>query len=244
MQQTLAAWSLQKREGSRHRRLEWTRLAQGVERPGHKPCAFSPVPLTASSSVSGSVPPPCPAVPLLMDFRKMTAGIRKWGQTGQIPPPPPLLLRTARQHAFSAHVFCSAARFLLTCVLEESVRQAHCVSAAQGEATSSKASALHHRFCPSTPQFCFIALWSHLSKCWLFNISCLGLCFLGDFHKKMSMGKGKKKKDRQQVSTQTYRKTKAGTSLVVQWLRIHLAMHETWVPSVVRKLRSHMSQSN
>ena len=118
-----------------------------VERPVHKPCAFSPVPLTASSSVSGSVLPPCPAVPLLMDFRKMTTGIRKWGQTGQIQPPSPC-----------ASVDCSAARFLLTYILEESVRQAHCVSAAQGEATSSKGSALHHRFCPSTSQFCFTAL--------------------------------------------------------------------------------------
>ena len=32
-----------------------------------------------------------------------------------------------------------------------------------------------------------------------------------------------------------------GTSLVVQWLRIHLPMHGTWVQSLVRKLRSHMS---
>ena len=32
-----------------------------------------------------------------------------------------------------------------------------------------------------------------------------------------------------------------GTSLVVQWLRIHLPMHGTWVQSLVRKLRSHTS---
>ena len=31
-----------------------------------------------------------------------------------------------------------------------------------------------------------------------------------------------------------------GTSLVVQWLRIHLPMQGTWVQSLVKKLRSHM----
>ena len=35
----------------------------------------------------------------------------------------------------------------------------------------------------------------------------------------------------------------AGTSLVVQWLRIHLAMHGTWVQSLVGELRSHMPQT-
>ena len=32
----------------------------------------------------------------------------------------------------------------------------------------------------------------------------------------------------------------AGPSLVGQWLRIHLPMRETWVVSLVGKLRSHM----
>ena len=64
--------------------------------------------------------------------------------------------------------------------------------------------------------------------------------FWGIFTKNVYGQEKEKKKDRQQVSTQTYRKTKAGTSLVAQWLRIHLAMQETWVPSVVRKLRSYM----
>ena len=31
-----------------------------------------------------------------------------------------------------------------------------------------------------------------------------------------------------------------GTSLVVQWLRIHLAIQGAWVPSLVRELRLHM----
>ena len=35
-------------------------------------------------------------------------------------------------------------------------------------------------------------------------------------------------------------KRKIGASLVVQWLRIHLPMQGTWVPSLVRELRSHM----
>ena len=41
--------------------------------------------------------------------------------------------------------------------------------------------------------------------------------------------KQKKKKKRSQE-----------TSLVVQWLRIRLAMQGTWVQSLVRELRSHM----
>lgn len=136
-----------KREGSHHWRHNWTRVAKGAERPGHKPRAFSPVPLTASPSVSGSALPPRPAVPLLMDFRKMTTGIGKWGRTGQIQPPSPC-----------ASADCLAACFLLTYTLEESVHQAHCVSAAQGEATSSKGSALHHGLCPSTARFRLTAL--------------------------------------------------------------------------------------
>ena len=35
-----------------------------------------------------------------------------------------------------------------------------------------------------------------------------------------------------------------GTSLVVQWLRIHLAIHGTWVQSLARELRSHMLHSS
>ena len=35
-----------------------------------------------------------------------------------------------------------------------------------------------------------------------------------------------------------------GSSLVVQWLRIHLAMQGTQVQSLVRELRSHMPWDN
>ena len=35
------------------------------------------------------------------------------------------------------------------------------------------------------------------------------------------------------------KKRSQGTSLMVQWLRICLAMQGTWVPSLVRELRSH-----
>ena len=38
--------------------------------------------------------------------------------------------------------------------------------------------------------------------------------------------------------------TKTGTFLVVQWLRISLPMQETWVRSLVGKLRSHVLRSN
>ena len=34
-----------------------------------------------------------------------------------------------------------------------------------------------------------------------------------------------------------------GTFLVVQWLRIHLAMQGTWVRSLVRELRSHVTRN-
>ena len=37
-------------------------------------------------------------------------------------------------------------------------------------------------------------------------------------------------------------KKRKGISLVVQWLRIHLAMQEVRVPSLVGELRSHMQQ--
>ena len=39
-------------------------------------------------------------------------------------------------------------------------------------------------------------------------------------------------------------KVQPGTSLVVQWLRTHLAMQETCVQSVIRELRSHILQSD
>ena len=35
-----------------------------------------------------------------------------------------------------------------------------------------------------------------------------------------------------------------GTSLVVQWLRIHLAIYGIWVQSLVKELRSHMLHSS
>ena len=35
-----------------------------------------------------------------------------------------------------------------------------------------------------------------------------------------------------------------GTSLVVQWLRVCLAILETWVQSLVRELSSHMTWSH
>ena len=35
-----------------------------------------------------------------------------------------------------------------------------------------------------------------------------------------------------------------GTSLVVQWIRVCLAMQETWVQPLVGELRSHMPPSN
>ena len=35
-----------------------------------------------------------------------------------------------------------------------------------------------------------------------------------------------------------------GTSLVIQWLRICLAMQGMWVRSLVRELRFHMLQGN
>ena len=35
-----------------------------------------------------------------------------------------------------------------------------------------------------------------------------------------------------------------GTSLVVQWLRIHLPVQGMQVPSLVRELRSHMQWGN
>ena len=39
------------------------------------------------------------------------------------------------------------------------------------------------------------------------------------------------------------KKNEVRTSLVVQWLRISLAMQRMWVQSLVRELKSHMPQS-
>ena len=36
----------------------------------------------------------------------------------------------------------------------------------------------------------------------------------------------------------------SGTSLVVRWLRIHLATQETWIRSLVQELGSHTPQGN
>ena len=44
-------------------------------------------------------------------------------------------------------------------------------------------------------------------------------------------------------SSQSFKKKRRGTSLVVQWLRIHLPMQGTWVPSFVWELESHMLQA-
>ena len=41
-----------------------------------------------------------------------------------------------------------------------------------------------------------------------------------------------------------FKKILSGTSLVVQWLRIHLPMQGTWVRSLVGELRSHMPWGN
>ena len=40
-----------------------------------------------------------------------------------------------------------------------------------------------------------------------------------------------------------YKNTIKGTSLVVQQLRIHLAMQEAWVRSLVGELKSHLPRS-
>ena len=53
--------------------------------------------------------------------------------------------------------------------------------------------------------------------------------------KKEKQLKEKEKKKSKQIS---------GTSLVVQRLRIHLAMQETYVQSLVSELRSHVIHSN
>ena len=39
-------------------------------------------------------------------------------------------------------------------------------------------------------------------------------------------------------------KNKSGTSLVVQWLRIHLPIQGMWVQMLVRELRFHMQWGN
>jgi len=48
------------------------------------------------------------------------------------------------------------------------------------------------------------------------------------------------------LSTENYKtlKKEIGISLVVWWLRIHLAMQGLWVLSLVRELRSHILSGN
>ena len=58
----------------------------------------------------------------------------------------------------------------------------------------------------------------------------------------MSVEKGQTKETTSDREVNTW-KWNTGTSLVVQWLWIHLAMQETQVQSLDRELRSHMSQS-
>ena len=58
----------------------------------------------------------------------------------------------------------------------------------------------------------------------------------------MSVEKGQTKEMTSDREVNTW-KWNTGTSLVVQWLWIHLAMQETQVQSLDRELRSHMSQS-
>ena len=141
-------------------------------------------------------------------------------------------LWTARRHVFSSHIFwrslCARPTVSLPVkVKRHPAKEAHCIIASVLPLPNSASLPCDHTS-QSVDALTFLAL---------------DYAFWGIFTKNV-YGQGKKKKDRQQVSTQTYRKTKARTSLVVQWLRIHLAMHGTWVPSVVRKLRSHMSQGN
>ena len=50
--------------------------------------------------------------------------------------------------------------------------------------------------------------------------------------------------EEKQDKVPTLKKLTVGTFLVVQWLRILLAMQKTLVRSLVRKLISHMPQSN
>ena len=47
-----------------------------------------------------------------------------------------------------------------------------------------------------------------------------------------------------QMMMATLKTHNSGTSLVVQWLRIHLAMQGTKVQSLVEELRSHMPQDS
>ena len=47
-----------------------------------------------------------------------------------------------------------------------------------------------------------------------------------------------------QVAKRQPERAMIGTSLVVQWLRIHLPMQGTWVRSLIGELRSHMPQGN
>ena len=46
------------------------------------------------------------------------------------------------------------------------------------------------------------------------------------------------------ISEFLFKTFSAGTSLVIQWLRIHLPVQGMWVQPLVRELRSHMTRSN
>ena len=45
-------------------------------------------------------------------------------------------------------------------------------------------------------------------------------------------------------NSEKVKKCEIGTPLVAQWIRIHLPMQGTWVPSLVGEQRSHMLQGN
>ena len=47
-----------------------------------------------------------------------------------------------------------------------------------------------------------------------------------------------------QTSQRALKTKSQGASLVVQWLRIQLPVQETWVRSLVKKLRSHLLWGN
>ena len=46
------------------------------------------------------------------------------------------------------------------------------------------------------------------------------------------------------LMSKIYKELIHGTSLVVQWLRIHLPMKGIWVPSLARELRPHVPWGN
>ena len=60
-------------------------------------------------------------------------------------------------------------------------------------------------------------------------------------HKNLKCFKGKREK-RTGMDIKTKNIYKNGTSLKVQWLRLHLPVKEVWVRSLVGELRPHMSR--